>query len=95
MRQHSLLKYKTANVTDYVFICYLYMLDSRDTVIKLLTARFYQPDSDMPVTFLVNPDNAPVNDGGMSEVNNAINAWNGAGSRLHLVNGGSTTAFGF
>jgi hypothetical protein len=60
----------------------------------LLTARFYQPDTDMPVTFLVNPDNAPVSDGGMTEVNNAIAAWNAAGSRLHLVNGGMTDLCG-
>lgn len=62
---------------------------------KLLSGRFFQPDSDMPVSFLVNTNNAPVPGGGMAETNRAIAAWNAAGTRLRLVNGGTTNLCGF
>jgi hypothetical protein len=62
---------------------------------KVLNSRFFEPDSDQPVTFVVNPANAPVSGGATTQVNRAIDAWNGAGSRLRLVNGGASTLCGF
>ncbi len=60
----------------------------------LTTARFFAPDSAAPVTFLVNSAAAPVSGGANTEINNAMTAWNNAGSRLKLVNGGATSICG-
>lgn len=59
----------------------------------LLTSRFFQPDTNGKVNFSVNA-NAPVSGGGVNEVNSAISAWNGSGSKLTLVNAGATTNCG-
>jgi hypothetical protein len=61
---------------------------------NLSTARFFSPDSGMNVSFVVNSTSSPVPGGANTEVNNAMAAWNAAGSRLRLVNGGSSTICG-
>src|SRR5438552_18155950 len=38
---------------------------------QVLKARFFQPDADQPVTFVVNPNNAPVSGGGSAQVDKA------------------------
>jgi hypothetical protein len=54
-------------------------------------ARWFEPDSGQPVTYLVNPDGAPA--GISDDVNAAMNAWSTApGCSLRMVNGGTTTA---
>lgn len=59
----------------------------------LTASRFFEPDSSKPVVFSLNSVGAP-NNGGTQELNNAITAWNGAGSRLRLMNGGTSSACG-
>ncbi|MEN3331351.1 MAG: hypothetical protein V7641_716 [Blastocatellia bacterium] len=54
--------------------------------------RWFEPDSNLPVTFLVNPDQAP-NAQIMDDITAAMNAWsNVPGTALRIINGGSTTA---
>jgi hypothetical protein len=54
-------------------------------------ARWFEPDSGQPVTYLVNPDGAPP--GIVDDINAAMNAWSTApGCSLRMVNGGTTTA---
>lgn len=53
------------------------------------SVRWFEPDSNLPVTFYVNPDGAP-NPQVVDDVAAAINAWNGvAGCTLRVVNGGA------
>lgn len=61
---------------------------------NLSDGRFFQPDSDQKVDFLVNQDRSPVPGGGVAQTNAAMTAWNNAGTRLRLNNAGSTTACG-
>src|SRR5205085_979499 len=54
--------------------------------------RWFEPDSNLPVTFLVNPDQAP-NAQIMDDVTAAMNCWGSVpGTSLRIVNGGSTSA---
>ncbi|MEW6729804.1 MAG: Ig domain-containing protein [Acidobacteriota bacterium] len=62
---------------------------------SLSDSRFFEPDNDQMVRFFLNSALAPLSGGGMQETNNAIKAWNGAGSRLRLANGGATSRCGF
>lgn len=61
---------------------------------KLSTARFFNPDSAAMVSFVVNSTASPVPGGANTEINNAMAAWNNAGSRLKLANGGASTICG-
>jgi hypothetical protein len=55
------------------------------------TARWFEPDSGQPVTFLINNDQAPAS-GVSDDINAAMTAWSTVqGSSLRVVNGGSTT----
>jgi hypothetical protein len=60
----------------------------------LKNMRFFEPDTDQPVSFAVNSQNAPISGGGLAETNRAMSAWNRAGSRLRLANAGVTTSCG-
>jgi Matrixin/FG-GAP-like repeat/Ig-like domain from next to BRCA1 gene/Fibronectin type III domain len=58
--------------------------------------RWFQPDSNQPVTFRVNSSGAPTASGGVTEVNQAFAAWTAVQTTaLTLQNIGSTTAAGF
>jgi hypothetical protein len=53
-------------------------------------ARWFEPDSGQPVTYLINPDGAAS--GIVDDINAAMNAWSTApGCSLRMVNGGTTT----
>jgi len=60
----------------------------------LTNTRFFQPDNKGMVTFSLNSTAAPVSSGAVTELNNAITAWNNSGSQLRLVNGGTTNICG-
>ncbi len=60
----------------------------------LTNTRFFQPDNKGMVTFSLNSTAAPVSGGAVTELNNAITAWNNSGSQLRLVNGGATSICG-
>lgn len=60
----------------------------------LTNTRFFQPDNKGMVTFSLNSTAAPVSGGAVTELNNAITAWNNSGSQLRLVNGGVTSICG-
>jgi hypothetical protein len=60
----------------------------------LAKMRFFEPDTNQPVNFLVNTQNAPISGGGLAEINRAMSAWNQAGSRLRLANAGTTMSCG-
>lgn len=60
----------------------------------LTNTRFFQPDNKGMVTFSLNSTAAPVSGGAVTELNNAITAWNNSGSQLRLVNGGTTNICG-
>ncbi|HSE37078.1 MAG TPA: putative Ig domain-containing protein, partial [Blastocatellia bacterium] len=54
------------------------------------SVRWFQPDSNQPIVFLVNPDGAP-NPQVVEDVGAAMNAWsNVEGSSLRVVNGGAS-----
>jgi Matrixin/S-layer homology domain len=58
--------------------------------------RWFQPDSNQPVTFRVNSTGAPTASGGVTEINQAFAAWTAVQTTsLTLQNIGSTTAYGF
>ena len=55
--------------------------------------RWFQPDSGQPVTFLVNPDQAPTGSSVGDDVTLAMNAWSTAtGTSIRIVNGGTTSS---
>jgi hypothetical protein len=58
----------------------------------LKSVRWFEPDSNQPVVFYINPDAAP-NPQVLDDVGAAMNAWmNIAGCKLRLVNGGARNA---
>jgi len=58
--------------------------------------RWFEPDSNQPVTFRVNSSGAPTASGGVTEINQAFAAWTAVQTTaLTLQNIGSTTAVGF
>jgi uncharacterized protein YceK len=58
--------------------------------------RWFEPDSNQPVTFRVNSSGAPTASGGVTEINQAFAAWTAVQTTaLTLQNIGSTTAYGF
>ena len=59
-------------------------------------SRWFEPDTGQNVVYRVNPVSSPIAGGGLTEVNQALAAWsNVSTSALRLVNGGSTTQFGW
>jgi hypothetical protein len=58
----------------------------------LKSVRWFEPDSNQPVVFYINPDGMP-NAQVLDDVGAAMNAWtNIAGCKLRVVNGGARTA---
>ncbi|HKP11820.1 MAG TPA: hypothetical protein VJZ91_06900, partial [Blastocatellia bacterium] len=58
----------------------------------LKSVRWFEPDSNQPVVFYINPDAAP-NPQVLEDVGAAMSAWtNVAGCKLRVVNGGATNA---
>jgi len=58
--------------------------------------RWFEPDSNQPVSFRLNAANPPIAGGGTNEINQALAAWtNVQTTALVLQDGGSTTALGF
>lgn len=58
--------------------------------------RWFEPDSNQPVSFRVNSSGAPTASGGVTEINLAFAGWTAVQTTaLTLQNNGSTTAYGF
>jgi hypothetical protein len=58
--------------------------------------RWFEPDSNQPVTYRLNQTAAPIAGGGVTEINQAFAAWtNVQTTSLVIQNAGSTTANGF
>ncbi|MGA9767807.1 MAG: NBR1-Ig-like domain-containing protein, partial [Blastocatellia bacterium] len=67
-------------------------VEAQWTYISSQHPRWFEPDTGLPVTFMVNPAGAP-NAEVMNDITAAMNAWsNTPGTALRIVNGGATGA---